>query len=179
PDGNIEVSFLPMADLSVRNFQVKPVQTKKLSETKGYTYFEERDVLLAKITPCFENGKVGLVRTLKNGMGFGSTEYYVFRAKDQILPEYVFFCLLETRFLQEGERSMTGAAGQQRITKSFINNYEISLPDLPTQHRIVAELEAELRVIEGARQLQAAMEARVRAVIGRVWGNPNQTTATA
>ena len=75
------VSFLPMEDLGVDQKYVIPYREKPLSQvSSSYTYFADGDVLLAKITPCFENGKLGIAGKLTNGVGFGSTEYIVFEA---------------------------------------------------------------------------------------------------
>jgi restriction endonuclease S subunit len=82
----------------------------------GYTYFKDADVLLAKITPCFENGKAGIARDLLNGIGFGSTEFYVLRASDKILPEFLYYFVTRSDFRDEGAARMSGAAGQQRVT---------------------------------------------------------------
>jgi type I restriction enzyme M protein len=91
-DGNIEVSFIPMSDLNEHQptFDVK--QTRRLKDViRGYTYFKDDDVLLAKITPCFENGKAGIAKNLKNAIGFGSTEFIVLRPNlEKILPELVY-----------------------------------------------------------------------------------------
>src|SRR5690606_35436822 len=86
----------------------------------GYTYFRENDVLLAKITPCFENGKLGIARNLKNGVGFGSSEYIVFRTNEKLIPDYLFYFLSRDQFRKSGEQVMTGAVGHKRVPKDFI-----------------------------------------------------------
>lgn len=86
------VSFVPMNNLNILSKYLNLEQEKPLSNVyKGYVYFAENDVLLAKITPCFENGKLGIARNLKNGIGFGSSEYIVFRSKGQIDSDYFFY----------------------------------------------------------------------------------------
>lgn len=76
-----------------------PRVTKKLSEiSHSYTYFENDDVLLAKVTPCFENGKAGVACGLTNGIGFGSSEYYVLRCNGNVLPEWIYFCVMHREF---------------------------------------------------------------------------------
>ena len=86
------VSFVPMAALNEHRIAFQPSDEKLLSEVSAsYTYFEDNDVLLAKVTPCFENGKAGIARGLLNGIGFGSSEYYVLRSTPQVLPEWVYF----------------------------------------------------------------------------------------
>jgi type I restriction enzyme M protein len=88
------VSFVPMADLKECCMAFQTREEKQLSEvTASYTYFEDNDVLLAKVTPCFENGKAGIARDLVNGIGFGSSEFYVLRSNGQVLPEWLYFCV--------------------------------------------------------------------------------------
>ena len=160
-----------MTDLSVRNGQVIPKQQRVLSDvTKGYTYFAERDVIVAKITPCFENGKIGLIGPLTNGIGFGSTEFYVLRANPESLPEFLFLSLCAPEFAARGADSMTGAAGQQRLTKTFLHNYEIAIPDLETQRKLVAEMAVERATIAGVAELKAKFESRITARLAAVWG---------
>jgi type I restriction enzyme S subunit len=76
-----------------------PIKERELKDVAGsYTYFAENDVLLAKITPCFENGKIGIARNLTNGTGFGSSEYIVFRSKGEINQDYLFYFLSRESF---------------------------------------------------------------------------------
>ncbi|WP_225901248.1 restriction endonuclease subunit S [[Leptolyngbya] sp. PCC 7376] len=114
---------------------------------KGYVYFADNDVLLAKITPCFENGKLGIARNLKNGVGFGSSEYVVFRSKGEIDPEYLFYFLSQDCFRIEGARVMSGAVGHKRVPKEFIENYLIPVPPLEEQKQIVNILDEVFEVI--------------------------------
>jgi type I restriction enzyme, S subunit len=126
---NDSVSFLPMEDLNVLAFEIKPKQEKKLKEVIGsYTYFADNDVLLAKITPCFENGKIGIAKNLINGIGFGSSEYIVFRANGSIIPEYLYYFLSRNSFREDGRKIMAGAVGHKRVTKEFIEEYTIPFP---------------------------------------------------
>jgi type I restriction enzyme S subunit len=117
---------------------------------KGYVYFAENDVLLAKITPCFENGKLGIARNLKNGIGFGSSEYVVFRSKGDINPEYLFYFLSRNQFRVEGARLMSGAVGHKRVPKEFIEDYLIPVPPLEEQKQIVEILDESFAGIERA-----------------------------
>jgi len=156
-DSSLEVSFVPMSDLNEGqpNFELK--QTRPLKEViKGYTYFRNEDVLLGKITPCFENGKAGIARQLKNGIGFGSTEFIVLRSdKKKIFPELIYHYISSSTFLRKGEVQMTGSAGQQRVVVSFVENYKIPVPPLEVQEKIVAELDGYRKIIEGAKQIIA------------------------
>ncbi len=145
------VSFLPMKDLGVLEKEINPVKERLFKEVSGnYTYFANRDVLLAKITPCFENGKLGIARNLTNGIGFGSSEYIVFRGKGQIAEEYLFYFLSQEQFREEGKDRMTGAVGHKRVSKEFIENYKIPLPPLSEQKRIVSILDRAFAAIDQA-----------------------------
>lgn len=135
-DKDFEVSFVPMSDVSEQDYYFEPKQTKKINEVyKGYTYFAENDVLLAKITPCFENGKSAIARKLKNGIGFGSTEFIVFRANDKTIPEWIYNFIANTGFIDEGKNHMTGSAGQRRLNIDFVRTYKIPLPSLEIQKK--------------------------------------------
>jgi len=105
--------------------------------SKGYTSFEEGDVLFAKITPCMENGKIAMARNLKNGIGRGSTEFHVLRPGDRVLGEYVYHFVRQKRFREDAKRNFIGTAGQQRVPRSFMENVAIPLPPLDEQRRIV------------------------------------------
>jgi type I restriction enzyme S subunit len=136
------VSFVPMEDLGIDQKFLVPVQTRTLAEVSGsYTYFADGDVLLAKITPCFENGKLGIASNLTNGIGFGSSEYIVFRPSPAVDKEWLYYLLSQESFRAEGAERMTGAVGHKRVAKEFIETYPIPVPPLPEQHRIVAILD--------------------------------------
>jgi len=136
------VSFAPMEDLGIDRKFLKPTQVKPLSSVvASYTYFADGDVLLAKITPCFENGKLGIAAGLSNGIGFGSSEFMVFRPCTSLDKEYLYYYLSRPDFRNEGAERMGGAVGQQRVSKEFIENYPILLPPLPEQQRIVGILD--------------------------------------
>ncbi len=148
------VSFVPMEDLGVLTKKIIPKQERRLKEVSGsYTYFANEDVLLAKITPCFENGKIGIARDLKNGIGFGSSEYLVFRSKGQIVPDYLFYALSSDQFREEGQKTMSGAVGHKRVSKEFIDNYPLPYPEsLSEQKRIVSILDESFEAIEKAKE---------------------------
>jgi len=148
----MRISFVPMADLNEHRMSFRPSDEKQLSEiSASYTYFEENDVLLAKVTPCFENGKAGIARGLTNGIGFGSSEFYVFRSSDQVLPEWVYFCIMHPFFRDAAVEQMTGTGGLQRVPRDYVENFLIPLPPLEVQKEIVAEIEGYQKVIDGAR----------------------------
>ena len=154
-DDELDVSFIPMSDMNQGMSDLNVRQTKNLREVlTGYTYFKNSDVLLAKITPCFENGKSGIASGLKNGIGFGSTEFIVIRLDlNRILPEIIYHFVSESKFLTKGATNMTGSAGQQRLSSDFVKRYPIPLPPLEVQQKIVAELDGYQKIIDGAKQI--------------------------
>lgn len=150
------VSFAPMEDLGIDLKHLSASQVKPLTSVLGsYTYFAEGDVLLAKITPCFENGKLGIAKGLRNGVGFGSSEYIVFRPSQALSNEFLYYYLSRPQFRTEGAARMGGAVGQQRVPKEFIESYPIPVPPLPEQRRIVGILD---EVFEGIAASKANAE---------------------
>jgi type I restriction enzyme S subunit len=131
-----------MEDLGIDQKYLATTRTRPLAEVIGsYTYFADGDVLLAKITPCFENGKLGIAAGLTNGIGFGSSEYIVFRPGPSVDKEWLYYFLSRESFRAEGAGRMSGAVGHKRVAKEFIEAYPIPVPPLPEQHRIVAILD--------------------------------------
>jgi len=146
------VSFVPMSELNAHRIAFRPSEEKQLAEvSSSYTYFEDNDVLLAKVTPCFENGKAGIARGLLNGIGFGSSEFYVLRSNGQVLPEWLYFCVMHPLFREAAVAHMTGTGGLQRVPRAYVENYQIPLPPLEVQKEIIAEIEGYQKVIDGAR----------------------------
>lgn len=151
-DPNTEVSFVPMATLNEWGVDFHPGETKRLSEVgNSYTYFADGDVLLAKVTPCFENGKAGVAKKLQNGIGFGSSEFYVFRSGERVLPQWIYRCITHEAFRSRAIPQMTGTGGLQRVPRAFVEQFNIPLPPLDIQQEIVAEIEGYQRTIDGAR----------------------------
>ena len=166
------VSFVPMADLNEHRMNFEAKQEKLLEEVySGYTYFAENDVLLARVTPCFENGKAGIAKNLTNGIGFGSSEFFVYRANaKKILPQWVYYFISSNEFLSAGKNNMTGTGGLQRLTKDYASKFKIPLPPLEVQKQIVAEIEAEQRAVDECKKLIGIHEQKIRDKIGEVWG---------
>ncbi len=136
------VSFAPMEDLGIDEKLLVPKRTRALADVAGsYTYFADGDVLLAKITPCFENGKLGIAANLTNGVGFGSSEYIVFRPSPALDKEWLYYYLSRETFRAEGAARMIGAVGHKRVAKEFIDAYPIPMPPLAEQQRIVGILD--------------------------------------
>ena len=151
-DPSTVVSFVPMADLREHRISFTPQGEKTLLDVStSYTYFRDGDVLLAKVTPCFENGKAGVARGLSNGIGFGSSEFYVLRPSESALPEWVYYCITHPQFRNYGVTRMTGTGGLQRIPRNVVSHFQMPLPPLEVQKEIVAEIEGYQKVIDGAR----------------------------
>lgn len=140
--GEIPVSFVPMAAVDAGNGLIDVSDTRPYSAVqKGFTTFKEGDVLFAKITPCMENGKMAVVPKVKNGYGFGSTEFHVLRTFSGIEAGYLYYYVSSKQFRMDAEHNMTGAVGQRRVPTSYLAASEIPLPPLPEQRRIVAKIE--------------------------------------
>ena len=130
------VSFISMSQVS-EDGQIISTETKTYDEvSKGFTSFKDKDVLVAKITPCFENGKGALAHTLVNGIGFGSTEFHVLRAKENTDPKFIYYLTRTDAFRAKGTMNMQGSAGHRRVTTDFIQIYKINTPPLPEQQKI-------------------------------------------
>jgi type I restriction enzyme S subunit len=105
-----------MEDLGSESKFVTPHKTRPLAAAAGsYTYFADGDVLLPKISPCFENGKLGIAAELRNGVGFGSSEYIVFRPSDAVSSEWLYYFLSRSELRDEGTRLTYGTVGQRRV----------------------------------------------------------------
>jgi type I restriction enzyme, S subunit len=167
-----QVSFVAMADVSEEGF-ISNHENRSLTEVyKGYTYFKKNDVLLAKITPCFENGKAAIADNIPNEIGFGSSEFHVLRTNGEILPKYLFYALWNEQFRKHGSRKMTGSAGQKRIPTNFLKNYEIPLPSLSEQKAIVAKLDRAQRLIDIDREMLAKYDELIQSVFLEMFGDP-------
>ena len=143
-DRGTTVSFIPMPAVDDETGAIVDRSAiRPLSEVwKGYTHFANADVIFAKITPCMENGKIAVARDLENGMACGSTEFHVLRSKGAVEPDFVWRFLRQRSYRQIAERSMTGAVGQRRVPKPFLEGTTLPLPPLAEQKRIVAKLDA-------------------------------------
>lgn len=154
-------TFAPMAVVDEKVGTIsKPEVRPYLEVSKGYTYFEEGDVLFAKITPCMQNGKHAIASNLIDGIGFGTTEFHVLRPRREILPEWIHFFIRQPYFLREATMYFTGAVGQQRVPESFLTNYVIPLPPLPEQKRVAAKVRD---LLDEAERACTACEAELKA----------------
>jgi type I restriction enzyme S subunit len=149
---NAPTTFVPMAAVDEKTGTILNPEVVPYSKVfKGYTYFEENDVLFAKITPCMQNGKHVTARNLIDGIGFGTTEFHVLRPSNEILSGWIYFFIRQPHFLQEATAYFTGAVGQQRVPESFLSNYIIPLPPIEQQKYIVAKIQELMQEVERAR----------------------------
>ncbi|MDP2924428.1 MAG: restriction endonuclease subunit S [Candidatus Omnitrophota bacterium] len=155
-------TFVPMSVVDEKTGNVaKPEIVPYKRVSKGYTYFEEDDVLFAKITPCMQNGKHVIARNLIDGIGFGTTEFHVLQPTSGILPEWIWYFIRQPYFLKEAIYYFTGSVGQQRVPDDFLADYTIPLPPTEEQKRVIAEIQELMQEIERAKascekQLDAA-----------------------
>jgi type I restriction enzyme S subunit len=140
--------------------------------SKDKTSFQNGDVLFAKITPCMENGKCAIARELINGIGFGSTEFHVIRARNKIIPEWVYYYLRQANLRKEAERNMTGSAGQRRVPTKFIEEVFIPLPPLDEQKRIAAILSKADRLRRLRRYAGELSDGYLQSVFLEMFGDP-------
>lgn len=136
-----EVTFLPMERVGTDGRLVLKGRQRASKVWNGFTYFRRSDVLVAKITPCFENGKGACLDSLPTEIGFGSTEFHVLRASPLVLPQFLYRVTTLAEFRRLGAEAMTGAAGQQRVPESFVADFRIVLPPYSEQAAIVRFLD--------------------------------------
>ncbi|MFU8844834.1 MAG: restriction endonuclease subunit S [Bacteroidales bacterium] len=172
PDDQL-ASFIPMKMVS-EEYGINPMfEDRKWKEIKrGFTHFANDDVVIAKITPCFQNSKVGVIKGLKSGIGAGTTELHVFRKfGDTIDPNYVYLFFKSPMFLEEGVKQMTGTAGQQRVPKDYVFNSPVPLPPLNEQKRIVEKVDRLMalcdRLEERVKRSEELVEGMMEGVISQ------------
>ena len=141
-DDNTDVAFIPMPLIEDGYSGHHTSEIRKWKEVKtGFTHFQEGDVGVAKITPCFENRKSVIFENLNNGYGAGTTELYVFRPYGKtILPQYLLAYMKSAQFIENGKHSFAGAVGQQRVSKEYVENVYFPIPPIDEQKRIVHQL---------------------------------------
>ena len=137
-DEKMVISFVPMESVNEMYAEINDNKDCTIAETKGFTRFQDGDLLWAKITPCMENGKSAIAKDLINGYGCGSTEFHVIRPKnDNLLVEYIH-SLLHMKFVrQTAKLYFGGSAGQQRVATDFLKNFNVPLPSIWKQQEIV------------------------------------------
>ncbi|MDP1854249.1 MAG: restriction endonuclease subunit S [Candidatus Omnitrophota bacterium] len=149
-DANALTSFVPMDAIDEEKGVIAKIINRKYSEiSKGYTFFANGDVLFAKITPCMQNGKSAIAENLIDGIGFGSTEFHVFRPKEGTLKEWIYYFVRTSEFRKRAEDHFTGSAGQQRVPTDFLEEALIPMPPrIDEQIRIVAKLKQKVNELE-------------------------------
>ena len=138
----IEVSFVPMPAVTEHG-EIDVTTIKEYDEVKtGFTYFAENDVLFAKITPCMENGKGAVAKGLRNGIGFGSTEFHVLRPiSGETNPYWIYMLTAFSQFREDAANNMTGSAGQRRVPASYLENYRVAVPPIELQEQFATFVE--------------------------------------
>lgn len=152
-DDDLDVGFMPMAGVPTSYLGKCNFETKKWSEVKkGFTQFQNDDVIFAKITPCFENGKAVVIKEFPNGYGAGSTEYYVLRSINGLINPHWLFALVKTKhFLTNGALNMSGSVGHKRVTKEFVEKYCFPVPPLAEQKIIAEKLDTLLAQVDSTK----------------------------
>ncbi|OBU28321.1 restriction endonuclease subunit S [Photobacterium kishitanii] len=140
-------TFLPMEKLKLNSITLDETRTVK-DVYDGYTYFRNGDVLIAKVTPCFENKNMAIAADLTNGIGFGSSEIYVLRPNDSINNRFLYYRLQEDNFMAVATGAMTGAGGLKRVPSETVNNFTIAIPTTNEQNQIAAFLDHETAKID-------------------------------
>ncbi|WP_429135039.1 restriction endonuclease subunit S [Aeromonas hydrophila] len=149
-DESLIAGFVPMSHAPTSYHGELLFDEKLWGEIKkSYTNFQDGDVIFAKVTPCFENGKAAIVDDLPNGIGAGSSEFYVLRPHCSDISQKLLFALIKTHaFMQEGATNMTGAVGLRRVPKSFVETFPIALPPAAEQKEIADRLDKLLAQVE-------------------------------
>lgn len=167
------VTFVPMAAVDevggrIANPQVRPFSVVR----KGFTHFQDGDVLFAKITPCMENGKAAIAGELLGGHGFGSTEFHVLRPHPHVLPEWIFYFVRRQSFRAEAKRNFTGTAGQQRVPTTFMSSTLLPVPPLEEQRHIVDILSRAEGIVRLRREAQKKAAELIPALFIDMFGDP-------
>ncbi len=172
-DDSQVISFLAMASISEDGEITHQVARRFGEVKKGFTFFQRGDVLLAKITPCFENGKSAFTEQLEHQIGFGSTEFHVLRARPERLNSRFLFHLVRSsrlRFL--GKKSMKGAAGHKRVPADFLEKFEIPAWPLDDQRRIAHLLGKVEGMIAQRKEHLQQLDDLLKSVFLEMFGDP-------
>ena len=173
PAPDEQVSFVPMAAISEKTCRIEEQTERCFAEvSKGYTPFRRGDVLIAKITPCFENGKMALAENLSHELGFGTTEFHVLRPSDKLIGAYLFNLLRAPFIRKAGAMKMKGAAGQRRVPADFFAALQIPLPPLAEQKRIAAILDAADALRAKRRETLAQLDTLLQSTFLDMFGDP-------
>jgi len=163
------VTFLPMESIGEKG-EIDASRTKRIDDVlNGYTYVSENDVIIAKITPCFENGKGAVARDLKNEIAFATTEVIPLSCNRSPDSQFLYYLLYADPFHSNAEGSMYGAGGQKRVSDSFVANYSFALPTPKERDAIASFLDRETgkidRLIEKQERMIKLLKEKRQAVI--------------
>ena len=143
------VVFLPMERVHTDGTIDQELRLPYSQLKNGYTYFEENDVLIAKVTPCFENGKIVLIKNLATPVGFGSTEFIVIRPNPQkVFSLFLYYILYNAPLRNIGKHFMTSAVGLKRVPTEFVENFRIPIPTYQEQAQIADFLDCKTEQID-------------------------------
>ena len=148
-------SFIPMEKLKLNTLILDEIKQIK-NVYSAYTYFRDEDLLIAKVTPCFENKNFAIAKNLVNSIGFGSSEIYVLRAYNNLFNKFLFYRLQEQNFMEIAISKMSGTGGLKRVPSEFINNFQLALPPLCEQQKIADYLDTQTAKIDQAIALKTA-----------------------
>jgi restriction endonuclease S subunit len=141
-EDEIVVSSIEMASVNEKGFITNKVDKTLKDLRKGsYTYFRDNDIIIAKITPCMENGKCAIAQGLSNGIGMGSSEFHVIRTNETINNKFLFSILNRESVRKEAEKNMTGSSGHRRVPASYYENFKVPVPSIKEQEKIVKQIE--------------------------------------
>lgn len=164
-----DVSFLPMD--KVKSGYFIPNTDKFSKYASSYNTFEDGDIVLAKVTPCFENGNIAIVHDLVAGRGFGSSELFVVRPTGAD-RRFIFYYFQSSPFKQDGEASMTGAGGLKRVSPDVLRQHRLPFPSQDVQRVVAHYLDRETARIDGLiaekERMLALLEEKRAALISRV-----------
>lgn len=147
--GNLDVSFIPMSLINDGFTSVHKSELKTWEQIKsGFTHFQNKDVVMEKITPSFQNRKSAILTNLKNGFGAGTTEIYTLRPLSGIESEYLFYFINTRQFILDGIKNFTGNVGQQRVPRYFISECLFPLPPVEEQKHIIKQINKYFSLIE-------------------------------
>ena len=147
-DFSKEVSFVPMDCIRTGIINLENVIDVNLGK-KRYTFFADGDLLIAKVTPCFENGNIAIASGLKNGIGFGSSELFVLRCNENIVKnKYMYYVALSSHFQDKACATMCGVGGLKRISPLFIQSYRLNIPPKEDQLKIIFYLDKRIAEVD-------------------------------
>lgn len=153
-DNSTMVTFLPMENVS-KTGEIDYSVKKTIKEVKtGFSSFAKGDVVVAKITPCFENGKGACLDNLDTDIGFGTTEFVNLRPLSKVLSKYLYMITMTRPFRVLGEKAMTGSAGQKRIPVNYIKMFTLGIPPIEEQYQILKTIDKKLALIDSVVEIE-------------------------